>query len=141
MSVCTFFGHKDCPGDIAPKLREKLICLIDHGVDLFYVGHQGQFDALVRATLWKLSVIYPHIHYAVVLAYLPSKRHEGEDYSDAMLPEGIENIHPRHAIVWRNDWMLKQSDYVVTYLTHTWGGTAKYVEKAKKQGKVIHNLI
>ncbi len=141
MSVCTFFGHKDCPDDIAPKLRERLIYLIDHGVDLFYVGHQGKFDALVRVTLRKLTVVYPHIHYAVVLAYLPSKRHEGEDYSDTMLPEGIENVHPRYAIAWRNDWMLKQSDYVVTCLTHTWGGAAKYVEKAKKQGKVIHNLI
>jgi hypothetical protein len=33
--------------------------------------------------------------------------------------------------------MLKQSDYVITYITHTWGGAAQYVSKAKRQGKII----
>lgn len=28
MSVCTFFGHKDCPETIKPYLREVLIDLI-----------------------------------------------------------------------------------------------------------------
>ena len=37
-------------------------------------------------------------------------------------------------------WVLKQSDYVVTYITHTWGGAYQYAEKAKKQGKIVVNL-
>jgi hypothetical protein len=36
--------------------------------------------------------------------------------------------------------MLRQSDYVVTYITHTWGGVAQYVSKAKKQGKMVIEL-
>ena len=36
--------------------------------------------------------------------------------------------------------MLKQSDYVVTYITHTWGGAYQYAEKAKRQKKVVINL-
>ena len=41
MLGCTFFGHRDCPQTIRPKLRERLIYLItNHGVDMFYVGHQ-----------------------------------------------------------------------------------------------------
>jgi hypothetical protein len=36
--------------------------------------------------------------------------------------------------------MLDQSDYVVTYITHTWGGAAQYAEKAKYQKKVVINL-
>ncbi|MDD5921532.1 MAG: hypothetical protein PUC57_09460 [Oscillospiraceae bacterium] len=45
MSVCTFFGHKDCPETIKPYLREVLIDLISSkGVDTFYVGNQGRFS-------------------------------------------------------------------------------------------------
>ena len=76
MSVCTFFGHRDCPETIKPKLREVLVDLItNHGVDMFYVGHQGQFDAYVRSALKKLKQEYPQINYAVVLAYIPGKKH------------------------------------------------------------------
>jgi len=57
-----------------------------------------------------------------------------------MLPEGIETVHPRFAISWRNKWMIEQSDYVVTYITHSWGGAAQFAEKAKRQKKGIINL-
>ena len=141
MSVCTFFGHRDCPETIKPRLREVLVDLItNHGVDMFYVGHQGQFDAYVHSELKKLKQEYPQINYAVVLAYMPGKKTEYDDYSDTMLPEGIESVHPHYAISWRNNWMLKESDYVVTYITHTWGGAAQYAKKARIQGKFIINL-
>ena len=52
MANCTFFGHRDCPETVNPKLREVLIDLItNHDVDMFYVGHQGQFDAYVHSEL------------------------------------------------------------------------------------------
>ena len=141
MAVCTFFGHRECPDTIKPKLREILVDLIvNHGVDMFYVGNQGQFDAIVRSTLRDLQKEYPQVDYAVVLAYMPGERNDYDDYSDTMLPEGIESVHPRYAISWRNNWMLKESDYVVTYITHSWGGAAQYATKAKKQGKTVINL-
>ena len=55
MSACTFFGHRDCPSSIKPKLREVLIDLIEnHTVDMFYVGQQGAFDSMVRSVLKEL---------------------------------------------------------------------------------------
>jgi len=33
--------------------------------------------------------------------------------------------------------MLKQSDYVVTYITHPWGGAAQFTEKAARQKKKV----
>lgn len=140
MAICTFFGHRDCPDSIKPKLREVLVNLIENcGVDTFYVGRQGTFDAIVWSVLRELSASYPHICYAVVLAALPDK-HDPCDLPDTMLPEGIEHIHPRFAVSWRNDWMLRQSDYVVTYITRTWGGAAGFAEKAAKQKKAVINL-
>ena len=142
MKACTFFGHRDCPETIKPYLREVLIDLItNNGVDTFYVGNQGRFDAIVRSVLRGLEQEYPKIHYAVVLAYLPGKKNEYEDFSDTMHPEGIETVHPRYAIEWRNRWMLQRADYVVTYIARPWGGAAKFAEKAKREGKTVINLF
>ncbi len=141
MHACTFFGHRDCPDTIKPKLRAVLMDLIvNHGVDMFYVGNQGQFDVSVRSVLRELVQIYAHIRYAVVLAYVPGSPNEYDDCSDTMLPEGIESVHPRYAIAWRNNWMLRQSDYVVTYITHPWGGAAQFEKKAVASGKTIIRL-
>ena len=141
MANCTFFGHRECPDSVKTILREVLVDLIkDHGVDMFYVGNQGQFDAMVRSTLQELKKVYPQTDYTVVLAYMPGKQTEYDDYSDTMLPEGIEFVHPRYAISWRNNWMLRQSEYVVIYITHSWGGAAQYVRKAKNQKKIVINL-
>lgn len=141
MAGCTFFGHRDCPETIKPKLREAIVALItNHDVDMFYVGHQGQFDAYVRSELKRLKREYPQINYAVVLAYMPGKKTEYDDYSDSMLPEGIESVHPNYAIAWRNNWMLRQSDYVVTYITHSWGGAYQYAIKAKRHSIKVHNI-
>ena len=139
MSVCTFFGHRDCPSDIRPKLRELLIDLIENrSVTMFYVGRNGAFDRLVRSVLRELSEDYPHIRYAVVLERFPDRR-DGDD-SDTILPEGIEEAPRRFAVDRRNQWMLRQSDVVVCYVTHSWGGAAKYAETAKRQKKSVFNL-
>ena len=141
MRICTFFGHRDCPAPIRTQLKAVLIDLItNHDVDMFYIGNQGRFDVIVRSVLRELKEEYPQINYAVVVAYMPGKQTEYDDNSDTMHPEGIESVHPRYAISWRNNWMLRQSDYVVTYITHSWGGAYQYAEKAKRGGKVVINL-
>lgn len=127
---------------ISLKLQKVLVDLItNHNVDMFYVGHQGQFDAIVHSTLRELKKEYPQINYAAVLAYMPGKKTEYDDFSDTMLPEGIESVHPRYAISWRNNWMLQQSDYVITYIIHSWGGAVQFSAKAKKQGKIVFDLV
>lgn len=140
MPVCTFFGHRDCPETIRDKLRKALVELIEaEGVDVFYVGNHGAFDAMVRRQLRELARCYPHIRYAVVLAYLPRKRYvtEEADLQDTMLPEGIEAVPQKFAIVWRNKWMLCRSDFVVTYVTHTWGSAAQFAAMAARQNRRI----
>ena len=139
MPACTFFGHRDCPEMIRPKLRSTLKNLITEcNMDMFYVGDKGRFDALVHSVLRELQDEYPHIRYAVVLAYMPKQGQEARP--DTMLPEGIESVHPRYAISWRNNWMLQHSDYVVAYVTHSWGGAAQFIKKATSQHKSIVHI-
>ena len=64
MTACTFFGHRECPDSIQPELKMLLIHLIEaQHVDVFYVGHQGDFDRIVRNTLRELTFLYPHVRY------------------------------------------------------------------------------
>ena len=143
MSTCTFFGHRECPENIKESLRNMLIELIEtKGVDTFYVGNQGSYDSMVRSVLRELKVAYPHIEYAVVLAYMPREQdiYDPDHYSETMLPEGIETVPKRFAISWRNKWMINNSDYVVSYINHDWGGAAQFVELARRKKKIIYNL-
>lgn len=139
MSACTFFGHRDCPSEIKEKLREVLIDLTENqAVDMFYVGNNGAFDRLVRAVLRELAQEYPQIQYAVVLERMPTE--QDGTAQDTMLPEGIEEVPPRFAISWRNNWMLQKSDFVVCYVTRSWGGAAKFAETAKRRKKTVINI-
>ena len=138
--TCTFFGHRDAGKEIESKLCKVVVNLIENEkVTNFYVGNNGQFDFLVRKNLKRLKKSYPQIDYAVVLAYMPREEKETElyDYSDTIFPDGLENVPPRFAIVKRNEWMIKNSDYVVTYVKYIVGGAAKFKSLAKTKGKKV----
>lgn len=135
MSTCAFFGHRDCPSTIQPALRAALLDLIEnHAADTFYIGNQGHFDFYARTILQELTQIYPHIRYTVVLAYLP--KNEVFPFP-TLFPSGIETVPVRFAIPFRNKWMLQRADFVLSYVTHSWGGAAQFVEWAEKQRKII----
>lgn len=139
--ACTFFGHRDCPETIKPKIRTAVIDLIEnHGVTMFYVGNQGNFDRLVRSVLKEVTTAYPEVGYAVVLAYMPSTKKRADDFSDTLLPDGIEKVPKRFAIPWRNKWMIEHADYVLTYVTRPYGGSAKFKGIAVNMGKRICEL-
>lgn len=140
--VCCFFGHRDTPNNIADKLEQTIIDLIENkSVDTFYMGNQGGFDSMVRHTLKKLKQKYPHINYAVVLAYMPGKKEKYEDYSDTIYPDGLENVPPKFAIDRRNRWLIDNSDYIVAYISRSYGGAAKFYELALKKKKTVINLF
>ena len=141
--TCTFFGHRNTPAGIRSKLHDTLVELIEHdGADTFSVGNQGDFDSMVHKELKALSRVYPHIRYSVVLAYMPEKRSEYDitDYTDTVFPEGLETVPRKFAVDRRNNMMLDWSDIVVTYITRSGGGAAKFRELAEKKGKVVINL-
>jgi len=143
MTSCTFFGHGDAPEQIFPFLKASIEHLITQkNVDKFYVGNHGRFDFMVRRALIELKPLYPHINYAVVLAYMPKSKKGCEfyDYSDTIYPDGLENVPQKYAIDKRNRWMISQCDYVVTYVTTVVGGAFKYKSISKSKGKTVLEL-
>lgn len=140
--TCCFFGHNEIPSGLSNALEPILETLICEGADDFLIGHQGGFDHAVLHLLRRMKEKYPSIQYHVVLAYLPREKEEFSLYAaeETLYPEGLESIHPRFAISWRNKWMINESETVVTYVTHSWGGAAQFAELAKKKGKRIINV-
>ena len=138
--TCCFFGHRNLNCEIKPDLIKAIKDLIEnHGVTHFYVGNQGQFDSLVISALKDIYALYPKIDYAVVLAYLPGKDSK-IDLGHTIYPEGIENVPKRFCISWRNNWLVKNSRYVICYVAHITGGAFSFKEKAKKKGRTVVNL-
>jgi len=111
--VCSFFGHSNCPDSIRQNLKEEIVKIIGGPETVyFYVGHQGHFDGMVRSIMKELIKEGYDINYSVVLAYMPGKKYEfdaSNEYADTMYPEGLESVHPKFAITWRNNWMTTQT--------------------------------
>lgn len=140
---CTFFGHRDMRENIQPQLERVLRELIEHHrVDAFYVGNNGKFDLMTKRVLEKLQEENTNIRYYIVLAYMPTKNDiKGYfDFSNTIYPEILEQTPPKYAINKRNEWMINNSDYVVTFVNRTIGGAAKFKEIAVKKGKYVIEL-
>ena len=76
----------------------------------------------------------------IVFAYNPSKvdGFSTNDYSDTILPDGIESVLRRFAITYHNKWMINKSNYIVTYVTNHIGPcTARFKEPVELEGKVV----
>ena len=141
--IVTFFGHRDTPPHIEIALRNLLIDLIENkDARCFYVGTHGNFDSMAKKVLKELCTRYPHIQYAVVLAYRPPLYTlNQEEYEDILFPESIAQTPRRFAISKRNEWMIQKADIIVTYVAHSMGGAAFYKTMAQKKGKTIIELF
>ena len=137
--ICTFFGHSDAPEAVKPALKAAIIELIEkENVTGFFVGNHGNFDRMTISILSELTKTR-NIRFYVVLAYPPTEK--DTDYlAHTVLPDGIETVPPRFAINYRNKFMLENADFVITYVTHSWGGAAKFKQMAEKKQKRIIEL-
>ena len=140
MKKCTFFGHKICPERISDNLKSVLKDMVENKVVTeFYVGNNGEFDRLVRRELKNLKTNYPDISFYVVPAYLRELQAIPSCY-ETLIPNGIEEALPRFAICYRNEWMIKKSDYVVVYVEGCCGGAYKYMQLAERKKRIVINL-
>lgn len=139
----TFFGSRKCPSSAKDKLYAAIEdVIISNGANMFYIGNNGDFDALVYGVLKDIKIKYPHIIFYVVLAYIPKGK---DSYSyfdplDTIVPDGIENVPRRFAISYRNKWMIDKADGVIGYIVNNAGCSANFYDKAKKKGKHCINL-
>ena len=133
----TFCGHKDVADREAVERWLYSVCseLIIQGADEFYLGGYGGFDHMCAAVLRELKTANSHIRLILVLPYLNSSILT-DGYDETVYPP-LESVPRRFAISRRNEWMVMESDAVVAYVTHGWGGAAKTLEYARRKKKQI----
>lgn len=117
--------------------------IIHHGVDEFWLCEQGTFDCLARLVAKELKKEFDWINLCIFPAYYPNNAKmdwiEDNDY-DLMYPDEVAKAPPQIAILRRNDYIAKNTDYIVCYVKRNSGGAYKAVEKARKRKKKIINL-
>ncbi len=139
--IVTFFGHRRVPSTLKPIVYSILCDLIENqNADDFYVGHNGEFDTLIKNALLQAKEKYQHIKFTIVLSHLAVKEIDGIDSKDTLYPDCFEKVPKRFAILSRNKWMIEKSDLVVAYVTNTVTNSAKFLEFAQKKGKKVINL-
>lgn len=133
----TFCGHsRDIQIEKFSRWLDVILpSLIEAGADRFYLGGYGAFDNLAAVAVQRQNQTYPHIEMILVLAYL--NRNVDIDRYDSTTYPPLEKVPLRYAIVKRNEWMVRESDMVISGVTHNWGGAAKTLEFAQKKRKVI----
>ncbi len=132
--VCTFFGHKDAPSEIKPKIRSAIISLLDAYSDVhFEVGNSGAFDRMVINELESINANYRVILYDYPKPFEPLIK-------NSVLPEELALCPKRFAIDRRNEYMLRNCDAIIGYITRSYGGAYKYYSKGKRAGKLCINI-
>ena len=134
--IVTFCGHGTVyPIDpVQDWLQNTVAKLIDRGADKFYLGGYGAFDEMAASVVWKQKAKHPQITSILVLPYLDRKV-IAVNYDTTTYPP-LEKVPKRFAISKRNEWMVLNSDILVAYVTHDWGGAAttlKFAERKKKE--------
>lgn len=147
MKICCFAGHSSISNNkkIKIKVTNEIINLIENeGVTAFYSGGQGSFDWLCAHCVDELKKVYSFIQSYLILAYMPKEKdnyyNETLNLFDNTIYPDIEKTPLRLAIVKRNEWMINNSDFLITYIWHSCGGAARTFEyaKSKKHIKIIN---
>lgn len=135
----TFCGHSDLydKGEVEHWLFKITEDLIQKGAKTFYLGGYGSFDNLAKSVLLKHKRNYPSIDIVLIVPYL-SHNMPTCGYGGTLYPP-LETVPPRFAIVKRNEWMVQESNVVVAYVTHSYGGAATTLRYAKRKRKITIN--
>ncbi len=113
---------------------------------IFYLGGYGDFDDICACACRELKQGNPAIEIVYVTPYIgltcqsKIKEMQNRGLYDKTIYPPIENVPPRFAISRRNEWMVTNSDVVIAYVEHEYGGAYKSLQVAKRRKKKIINI-
>lgn len=148
----TFCGHRDAYGSEIPQRLYfclDVICkqaVLSGQEVVFLCGGYGNFDSTVSLTIDKIRKAFPTLSISKVFVtpYITESYKERNEqmrsYYDEIVFPPIETVPIKFAIPERNKWMVNESDIVVAYVTHGWGGAATTLRFAQRKGKQIYYI-
>lgn len=117
--VCAFFGHRNIPDDLEPRLRELIVrAVTEYGVTEFWDGCYGGFDVLAAQVVISLKAQFPQIRLVQVYAYPPASDGLRAGFDSAFCPDILDSFPDKWRIPRRNLWMAKQCDMAIAYVEH-----------------------
>ena len=146
--IVSFCGHADY---IPSKQDEKRILdfleekIGNQSAELFFGGY-GNFDGFALLCGKRYQLTHPNVKLILITPYLTegfqkNRLNEIRSEYDEILYPPLEKVPKRYAILRRNQWMAEQADYVVAYVTHSWGGAYQTLQHAKKRHKEILSVL
>ena len=128
--TCFFIGHRDAPEEI----RQRLLAAIerhitDYGVTEFVVGRYVRFDAMAAAAVRAAKKAHPDIKLVLLLPYYPTTEAARgiQGYDATLFPPGMETVPKSLAIVRANEYMIRNSQFLICYNAGSVGNTRRLV--------------
>ena len=148
MKICCFAGHSKIYTDTSAlknMIRDNAEKLIkEQGVKEFWCGNYGAFDKLSASVIGFLKQTYKDIKLVLVIPYLTREINEYKKnyyatYDEIIIADIPQNTPKKYHIIKANKYMIDNSNFLISYVKHSWGGAAKTLEyaKNKKDIKII----
>lgn len=145
-----FFGHSEMLEIEKKEIEEKLFNFLSKNIALngqnieFYLGDYGSFDYLAKKCCLNFKRVFINTKLFYITPYLEKLekeeiKQELNIYNEIIYPE-IERVPLRYAIIERNKWIVREVDFIIFYVNHSWGGANKMLEYASKLNKSYINL-
>ena len=167
MGACGFLGHRDTPQteELKAKIRETVEYLIlEERVDTFLFGSKSKFDELCYSIVTELKEKYKNIRRVAYLCKhetaclvgagtslmrqmkeIVGREVVAQEYEEVKKSDRV-NSAGKGAYVERNQWLIDESEYIVSYCRKVdfktgRSGTAIAVRYAQMKEKTIFNLF
>ena len=144
-----FFGHSFLQNQDSVFLSvEKAILENTCNTDFitFYCGGYGDFDNICASVCRKIKKRLKNTELIFVTPYITESYQERlnffmkENLFDSIVDPPLEAVPLKFAIIKRNEWMIREADLVITYISHSFGGAYKSMRYAQRKKKRVINL-
>ena len=148
MNVFTvsLFGHRKI-GNIW-RLENQLYPIIKELIKTksyvaFIIGLNGEFDKYAASVIKRIQKEEgkENSDITLVLPYSVADIEYYEEYYDGIvIPDIVNDAHPKSAITLKNRWMIERSDLVIVYVENNKGGAYAAMKYAEKSNKKVLNI-
>lgn len=97
--------------------------ITQEGVDIFYLGEQGDFEIIAAEVLNELKPTYPFVQRIEILCFAEQLNRNSKIQSDAFdYLDELDLCKRRALIIKRNQWVIDNSDVLVFFVHSPYGG-------------------
>lgn len=136
---CFFAGHdKAYDSELKEQIYIEALRLYEkEGVKVFITGNFGGFDRCSASVIMKLKQKHSDIKAEMMLPYITKEFAENKEwyknFDSIFIPDIPENVPYKAKIIKANQKMVDESDFLICYISHSFGGAYKTYEYAKKK--------